>query len=266
MGIKKRLSQEESPELSYFELQAYWGVTKHIGSLKATEELIELCHISENKCVLDVGCGVGVTSCYLAKRHGCRVVGVDISERMIDRSNERARREGIESRVAFRVADAQNLPFGDNLFDAVISESVTVFVEDKRKAINEYVRVTKPGGYIGLNECTWIKTPPPAALLEYTSRVFSAEFLTSDDWKGLLEGSGLRETEARIREVNLLSEYIEGIRWLRLLGLKEYSRALYRFLSLYIKSPSFRKYAKAIRPVPRDYFEYVGYGIYVGRK
>jgi len=66
---------------SVFDFQAEVGLTKHLGGVGATEELIELCHIGEGKHVLDVGCGVGVTPCFIAKRYGCRVVGVDISER-----------------------------------------------------------------------------------------------------------------------------------------------------------------------------------------
>lgn len=45
----------------------------------------------------------------------------------------------------------------------VVCESVTAFPEDKRKAVSEYVRITKPGGHIGLNETTWLKTPPAGA-------------------------------------------------------------------------------------------------------
>ncbi len=74
------------------------GFTKHLGGLKATRELIELCHINESKYVLDVGCGVGMTACYIAKKYGCRVVGVDIHEEMISRSNERAERPIVFSR------------------------------------------------------------------------------------------------------------------------------------------------------------------------
>lgn len=74
------------------------------------------------------------------ERIACRVVGVDISPRMVERSWERAHRERVTDRVEFRVADAQDLPFEDNWFDAVITESVTAFPEDKQEAVNEYVR------------------------------------------------------------------------------------------------------------------------------
>ena len=67
------------------------GMTKQIGALQATLDLVDLCHIDQDSCVLDVGCGIGATPVYLAKRYGSRVVGVDITERMIVRSNERLR-------------------------------------------------------------------------------------------------------------------------------------------------------------------------------
>ena len=81
----KQLPREESEdaELSYFELQAYMGTTKHMGGFETTKALIELCHINKDTYVLDAGCGVGATACYLAKRYGCSVVGVDLSEGMI---------------------------------------------------------------------------------------------------------------------------------------------------------------------------------------
>ncbi len=90
-----------------------------MGGLKATRELIELCLVDKDKYVLDVGCGVEMGACYIAKKCGCRVLGVDIRERMIARSNERTKREGVKDRVEFQVADAQNLPFEDALFDVM---------------------------------------------------------------------------------------------------------------------------------------------------
>ena len=82
-------------EQHFFDFAAEVGLTKHLGGHAATEELAELCHIDKDTYVLDVGCGAGTTPCFLAKTVGCRVVGVDISEGMIERSRERARREGL---------------------------------------------------------------------------------------------------------------------------------------------------------------------------
>lgn len=268
MENKKQLSRGErvGPELSYFGLQAYWGITKHMGGLKATRELIELCHIGEGKYILEVGCGVGVTACYIAKKHGCRVFGVDISERMVERSNQRAKKDGVEDKVKFRVADAQNLPFEDGLFDAVICESVVAFPEDKKRVVGEYRRVTKPGGYVGLNEATWIKKPPQE-LVEYLSRTMEgAEFLGSEGWKELLESSGLKDTVARTYKTSALTQWLNEVRGL---DVKDFLRAWRTFLSLYIKSLDCRRWVRGMWPPPKSVFrifKYFGYGIYVGRK
>lgn len=251
-----------------FDFQAEVGLTKQVGGRKATDELIELCHIDKGSYVLDVGCGVGVTPCYLARRYDCRVVGVDIRDRMIDRSNERAKREGVEDHVEFRVADAQDLPFQDDLFDAVICESVLAMVPDKPKAMHEYVRVTKPGGYVGLNESTWTKTPPPVDLVEWVGQDSGgiAQVLSADGWVGLLDNAGLRDIVVRTYKVNAQSELIKII---RRYGLRGYLEASCRMLSLYRKSPAYRTFLKEVKEtgaMPKHASEYFGYGIYVGRK
>ena len=67
----------------FLDMQAAMGITKHIGGFAATDELLSLCHIDDARTVLNVGCGIGVGPAYIARKHGCRVVGVDISEQMI---------------------------------------------------------------------------------------------------------------------------------------------------------------------------------------
>ena len=257
MENKKRLS----PEVIY-EQVAYIGFRKyfHLGGMKATAELIELCGIDKDTYVLDVGCGTGKTACYLAKNYGCKVVGIDILERMIERANERARREHVEDRVEFRVADAQNLPFKDETFDRVIGEWITGLLEDKERATKEYFRVTKSGGYVCLNEATWIKTSPPKELAEYISQTFGikGEIPTSDGWQGLLKDSGLRDIKVKTYQVNTLSN-----NWG---DLKDLMRVFHKALYLYIKSPAFRKFIKETLSLPKNLLEYFGYGIYVGRK
>lgn len=92
----------------------------HPGGLDITRELAELCRISKGASVLEVACGTGETACLLGSKFGARVIGVDQSRRMIQRANEKAKQQGLE--IDFQLADAHNLPFNDNFFDAVLSE------------------------------------------------------------------------------------------------------------------------------------------------
>ncbi len=268
MENKEQLTPKETsePESYYFELQASWGLTKHMGGLNATRELIELCHIDRDSYVLDVGCGVGITACYLAKEYGCNVVGVDLSEMMVERSKERAKRKNVEDKVEFRVAEAQDLPFKDEVFDAVICESVVAFSKDKQKVISEYARVTKSGGYVGMNEVTWVETPSPE-LVEYLSRALGqAEFLNPDGWKDLLEKAGLTGVVARVYKTRALRQWASEVRQM---DPRDYFGAWSKFFSLYFKDPAVRKWIKDISIPPRSIFRifnYFGYGIYVGGK
>ena len=253
---------------TFFDFAAEVGLTKHIGGLEATQALVELCHIGEGAHVLDVGCGVGVTPVWMAGKCRCRVVGVDISARMVERSRERARREGLGDTVEFRQADAQDLPFDDGVFDAVITESVTSFPEDKQRAVREYVRVTKPGGYVGLNESVWLKTPPPPDVVAWVSQDIGASVqpLTADAWVGLLQAAGLTDIIARSLRVNTQEE-ARGI--LRRYGMGEFLRIMGRMFSLYARSAAYRTFVKGIRAsgvIPANLSEYFGYGLFVGRK
>jgi ubiquinone/menaquinone biosynthesis C-methylase UbiE len=255
-------------EPTFFDFAAEVGLTKHIGGVEATEALIELCHIGEGKYVLDVGCGAGVTPCFIANEYGCRVVGVDIKERMVERSRERAERENAADRVEFRVAEAQDLPFEDALFDAVFTESVTSFPEDKQKAVNEYARVTKPGGYVGLNESVWRKVPPPPEVVAWASQDVGANVqpLTSDAWTALLEAAGLKEITTKIYEIDAKDE-AKGI--LQRYGLGGMLRVWWRILLLYLRSPAYRSFVKRVRQsglMPENLQEYFGYGLFVGQK
>ena len=252
----------------FFDFAAEVGLTKHIGGLEATETLVELCRIGKDSYILDVGCGVGATPCYLAKKYGCRVVGVDISPRMVQRSKERARREKVANQVEFRVADAQDLPFEDNLFDAVITESVTAFPEDKHKAVSEYARVTKPGGYVGLNETAWLKVPPPPEIVAWAEQDVGASVrpLTPEAWIGLLKAAGLKDITEKTYTINTQDE-AKGI--LSRYGMGGMLIVMGRMFLLYIKSPDYRRFVKEVGQggvVPKNLEENFGYGLFVGRK
>ena len=162
----------------------------------------------KNNYILDVGCGVGATACIIATKVGCRVIGVDIMEKMVERFQGKSIPRKVTDRVEFRVADAQDLPFEDNLFDAVITESVTAFPADKQKAVNEYARLVKPGGYVGLNETTWLKAPPPPEVVAWAAQDVGASVkpLTPAAWTELMVAAGLREIVTKTYAINTQDE------------------------------------------------------------
>lgn len=255
-------------DYSYFGIQSSWGVTKHFGGLRATDELATLCHIGAGKTVLVVGCGIGLTPCHLAKNYGCQIVGVDLSEKMVEWSLKRAERKGLAEQVELRVADAQELPFDGGRFDAVLIESVNAFIPNRQRAFAEYARVLRPGGYVGMNEGTWVKSTPPADLLSFIERTMGADFQTAEDWKRLLLQAGLELTSAKTYRINALRQRLDENAGLDAHDWLDRMRAIGSFIRSYVTDPVLRTYAKELVPsraVIQDMFEYLGYGNYVGK-
>lgn len=254
---------------TYFSFLADMGITKHHGSLSATRELVELCHIAEQKYVLDVGCGVGATPAYLAREHGCRVVGIDITPKMVQRSRERVEREGLSELVELRIADARVLPFEDDTFDAVVCESVIAFVEDKQRALDEFARVTKPGGYVGITEVTLLKPTSDAELLDYMARVagISGGMMSAGEWESFLRDAGLEDIIARAHHIDVRQE-AQGR--LKRYPIRDILGSLFRLPRMFFRDPSAKEFLKqasgGVKHLNKETFDYYGYGVYVGRK
>jgi SAM-dependent methyltransferase len=154
------------------------------------------------------------------------------------------------------------------VFDAVITESVTAFPEDKQRAVNEYVRVTKPGGYVGLNESTWLRTPAPPEAVAWATQQVGAQVspLTREGWVELLQQAGLRDLVVRIHTIDSADE-ARGI--LSRYGCRGMAQVLWRMAGLFIRNPAYREFVKEVREqgiTPDNLDEYFGYGLYVGRK
>jgi arsenite methyltransferase len=249
---------------TYLDFQAEVGITKHVGGFAATDELLSRCHIKDAKEVLNVGCGIGVGVAYIARKFGCRVVGVDISEKMIEWSHLRAREEGVEDKVDLHVASVLDLPFEDDRFDAVIVESVLAFVDDKRRAIRACIRVTKPGGYIGLNESYWTKEPSPE-MIALTQDSMGGSIPTEGTWEALWKESGLRDKTVSLRQVDTSHEVRDRLRWV---GRRWAIRGFGRLVRLFFTNAGMRQSIKKfLGKAPLDAFiEEIGYGLFVGRK
>lgn len=112
----------------------------------------------EGEKALDLGCGTGIYSVWLAKM-GLDVTGVDISKEMLSKAKEKVAEEKLN--IEFVLADIHGLPFEDHTFDLVVSNITLEFVDDPQKVVSEVLRVLKPGGrfvcgFIG-KESVWGK-------------------------------------------------------------------------------------------------------------
>ncbi len=157
--------------------QATWasGDYHMIGTqiLIVSELLIESLDLHATERVLDVATGSG-NAALAAARRGCSVIGIDYVPALLDRARQRAEAEGLVAE--FGQGDAEALAFGDDAFDVVSSVFGAMFAPDQERTASELVRVTRPGGRIGLVAHTpdgfignLFKTigahvPPPAGL------------------------------------------------------------------------------------------------------
>jgi ubiquinone/menaquinone biosynthesis C-methylase UbiE len=247
----------------YFDFLAKLGLTKHLGSMEATRQLVELAHIQPGQLILDVGCGAGATPVHLAKRLDCSAVAVDLLPTMVKQARRRVAAEGLGASVRLAAADARWLPFRDETFDAVITESVNVFFEDKVRAIREYARVTKPGGYVGITEMTWLAEPSEEKKAYYRRTVY-ADALQADEWIALLKEAGLEDVKGHAEPVDMAKE---GRGRLQRYGCSGFVRVLLNFLVTLFRDRESRAFlGSTTRSIPRDMIKDTGYGVYAGRK
>lgn len=226
----------------------------HPGGLEITRELADLCAIGPGKRVLDVASGSGEAACFLAETFQCEVVGVDASEFMIDRAKTKAKNRNLH--IEFQQGDAHSLPFDADTFDAVISECTTC-VLDKQRAIQEMIRVTKPGGHVGIHDLCW-KENSPDDLKQQLAELEGERPETIDGWKRLFDEAGLIDIVTEDKS-DLIASWTKDVK--KQLGLVEQLKVYWKIL---------RRWGfgglRRIKDSERVFrSEHLGYGLFVGK-
>ena len=148
------------------------------------EECLAWAKVQTASQILDVGCGIGGSSLYLAEKFGASAEGITLSPVQANRATQRAEAAGLSQRVGFQVADALAIPFPDESFDLVWSMESGEHMPDKQKFLQECYRVLKPSGKFLM--ATWCHRPTPPALtpdeqqhLEKIYRVYCLPYVIS---------------------------------------------------------------------------------------
>jgi ubiquinone/menaquinone biosynthesis C-methylase UbiE len=197
------------------------------------------------------------------ENYGCRVVGIDIKTNMIRSAENWALRKGISKKTVFNVADAQALPFEDGYFDILISESVNIFIPDKAKAFSEYLRVIKPGGVVGINEAILTREPT-----EYTADLLTdyvgSEILPAAYWLDLLKATGFTNISAKEYQVEIGKESRSQFGFF---SIADYLGLLWKIVKTTMgRDPFVRNLARRSWSIPRDFYDYFGFGLFIGWK
>lgn len=156
----------------------YWDSdeTPAMAQEKLVERLATHAGIKQGARVLDVGCGLGGSALWLARNLGCSVLGLNISPVQVAMATEKARSDGLDGRVEFRVFDVTSLDLPGESFDVVWVIECSEHLPDKARFISDCARVLKGGGTLAL--CAWLRADP------LTSPV--AEQLVADICLGML--------------------------------------------------------------------------------
>jgi ubiquinone/menaquinone biosynthesis C-methylase UbiE len=148
----------------------------HIGGRQASEEFIVQLELSANNHVLDVGCGIGGTSRFVASRFGCRVTGIDLTPEFVSTGQSLCDWVGLTGQVKLTQGDATAMPFSDESFDAALMLHVGMNIANKTGLFAEVYRLIKPGAVFGVYDVMqtsdealtypvpWSTTPDTSAL------------------------------------------------------------------------------------------------------
>ena len=183
-----------------------------------------IAELKAGEVVLDLGAGAGVDVFLAANKVGPtgRVIGVDMTEEMVDKATSIARDHGY-SNVEFRLGEIENLPVEDDSVDAIISNCVINLSPDKSKVFREAYRVLKPEGRLTVSDIVSEENVP-------------AEIMNNlDAWAGCI-GGALQQQEylKKIKEAGFENVQVESSKEFYIEG--EGSQAPTKFLSITVKA------------------------------
>ncbi len=170
---------------------------------------VALASLKEGETVLDLGSGGGF-DCFLAANQvgkTGKVIGVDMTAEMLDRSRENARKGNFDN-VEFRLGEIENLPVGDHQVDIIISNCVINLSTNKKRVFQEAFRVLRPGGRLMVSDIVLLKELPVEirnSVAAYVGCIAGA--ITKKEYLEAIQAAGFEETKV-LGETTFPSEFL----------------------------------------------------------
>jgi len=186
-------------EYTYLDCLAFFGVGgAHPGGLQLTKEILAREKINENSIILDVGCGTGQTSAYMAEKYNCKITCLDNNEMMLEKAKKRFQMKNLP--IETRLGSVESLPFGEKSFDLILSESVAAFT-DVSQTLPELRRVLKPNGVLLAIEMVLEEPLPQEELIPIIEFYEIPRILTESEWNSLFQKANFKQI--KIEKCNL---------------------------------------------------------------
>jgi ubiquinone/menaquinone biosynthesis C-methylase UbiE len=170
------------------------------GALALCADVANLLHLTKDSVVMDVGAFLGEQSCFLATQYRVRIVAVEwwCDHNLVQQKvNER----GLGTQIVAIKADARNLQFAEESFDAILCQNTFEMMKDDRPtALKEMIRVLRPGGYLGIAEPMTRCEQIPRDLKEIDQGDWEGHFNTLEWNRKLFEEHGLEITHAQLSD------------------------------------------------------------------
>lgn len=228
----------------------------HAGGIISTRQLLKELDVRPGMRVLDMGCGVGSASRFVAANTAAEVVAIDFDPEMIRRAREAS---GSRSNIRFEVMDVMRTTLPSNSFDRIIIQSVACFT-DKVPLFREAARLLKPGGILGMNEVTWLQ-PPTEKVAKVMCATICETFrgaLLASEWKEALHEAGLVEAAHTEYPFDASTPY----QILREEGVVKTAKVMWRVFT----RPEINMRLSAMSDFFKKCPEYFSYAIYTARK
>jgi len=164
----------------------------HIGGRQATENILEQLDFSEQDHVLDVGCGLGGASRYVAQKYHSRVTGIDLTSEYIETGRALCTWVNLDKYITFEQGSALSMPFHDETFDGGYMLHVGMNIEDKALLFSEISRVLRPGAFFGIYDVMRFKEGELIYPVPWATESCTSKLATPDQYKQALRGAGFK--------------------------------------------------------------------------
>ena len=184
-SIKSAVSQQFSPAAENYRKSAVHSAGPDL------EAMLQSAQLAADALILDAGCGAGHTGAAFAAQVG-RVIAYDLTETMLEQVMILAQEKGITN-LETQLGDVESLPYDDHSLDAIVSRYSAHHWPNPQQALNEFARVTKPGGVFMLSDIVAPEEPMADSYLQ-TLEVLRDPSHVRDhsisQWQAMMEAAG----------------------------------------------------------------------------